>query len=445
MIKILFITKPFNIEPLGLMYLSAAVNDFAEVKLITTSDNIIDNVSKFSPDIIGYSIITGDQQLYNEWNLKLKNNFKFHSIAGGPHPTFFPEMLQQTSFDAICLGEGEQAFREYVSDPNNPNIANICTKQNKNFVRPLIADLDTINYPDRKFIYHQESLSNNPIKHFITSRGCPYNCTYCFNKSFSDLYSGLGKRVRWRTVDNVIAEIEDVINLYPTKMVYFQDDTFVLRMDWLKQFNLKYKQKIGLPFHCHVRVDFVTDELINVLKDAGCYSVHIAAESGNETVRTKILNRKMTNEQIINAVHKLEESNIRVMLQNMLGLPFTTIDDDLQTLQLNIEAQPTYAWASIFQPYPKTELGEKCIESGLCTEDFSEIGSNFFKTSVLNLPHKNQIINLQRLFAMVVKQPDTYHSGKLQKMLNEPGDSFSDIYASVRKNSDEELYGFILI
>jgi hypothetical protein len=241
----------------------------------------------------------------------------------------------------------------------------------------------------------------------------------------------------------VLDEIDNVIKSYPTKMVYFQDDTFVLRKEWIKQFSSKY-QRIGLPFHCHVRVDFITDELISMLKNAGCYSVHIAAESGNEAVRTKILNRKMTNTQIISAVQRLEKANIKVMLQNMLGLPFTTIEDDIQTLELNIEAQPTYAWASIFQPYPKTELGEKCIDSEVYTGNFSEIGNNFFKDSVLNLPHKNQVVNLQRLFALAVKQPEIYHSGELLKMLDESGDNFAEIYATVRKDADTSLYGFTL-
>ena len=281
----------------------------------------------------------------------------------------------------------------------------------------------------------------------MASRGCPYNCTYCFNAAYSDLYSGQ-KRVRWRSVGNLIEEIRQVVTMSPTQFVYLQDDTFILNKKWLKEFADKYKREVGLPFHCHTRANLVNDEVVRLLSHAGCYSVHVAAEAGSERVRREVLNRHMSDEQIIGAVEKLKAANIRVMLQNMIGLPFTTLEDDLKTLELNIRCAPDYSWCSIFQPYPRTALGERCVKEGVYTGDFSDIGSSFFDTSPLNIPHKNEVANLQKLFAIAVENPDLYHNGVLLQWIRMPyeetREQFTLAYKEFRKEADRRLYGFSL-
>lgn len=435
--KFLFITKPFKIEPLGIMYLSSSLRKGGhDVQLALTSENLEKKVMDYKPSFIGYSIMTGDQDFYDEINKKLKQKFDFFSIAGGPHPTFFPEMFEQSSFDSLCIGEGEETIKEIINKPEKRIYG----------VRKLIENIDEIPFPDRKIVEKYPGIG--PIKHFIASRGCPYNCTYCFNQAYSKLYKGLGKRVRFRSVDNLLDEVEEVVNDSPTKFVYFQDDTFILDKEWVKEFSKKYKERIDMPFHCHTRANLVTEEIVKDLKDAGCYSVHVAAESGNEEIRRKVLNRNMTNEQILNAMNLFKEYDIKTMLQNILGLPFSTLKNDLETLELNIKCKPDYAWASIFQPYPKTELGERCVEGLLYTGDFSDLNNNFFDYSALNIPHKNEVAILQKMFAITVKNPDLYHSGVLEKMMKMSYDKnkeyLMDMYKQFRNRADKILYGFDL-
>jgi radical SAM superfamily enzyme YgiQ (UPF0313 family) len=448
--KFLFINKPFFIEPLGIMYLSSTIKkEGHETDLITSDENLEKKVQEYNPDFVGYSIMTGDQDFYDSINKKLKSKFDFLSIAGGPHPTFFPEALKKSSFDAICRGEGEEAIKQFLENPNSLKIPNFWIKRNEkiiqNPIQKLTEDLDKISFPDRDLVFKYEDILEGPIKHFIASRGCPYDCTYCFNKSFSELYLGKGKRVRFRSVDNLLEEVEQVINLSPTKVTYFQDDTFILKSDWVKEFSEKYKQRINLPFHCHTRANLVTEEIVEDLSSAGCYSVHIAAESGNEEIRTNILNRRMSDEQIYSAVGLFKKQGIKTMLQNILGLPFTTLENDIETLELNIKCQPDYAWASIFQPYPKTELGERCVKENIYTGDFSDIGNNFFDQSPLNIENKNEILNLQKLFAVTVKNPQLYSSGILNKLIELPYETtkekFTELYKDFRKQADRILYG----
>lgn len=448
--RFLFINKPFVIEPLGIMYVASVIKKAGhEAELVLTSENLEEKVQKYQPNFVCYSIMTGDQDFYDSVNKKLKQKHKFFSIAGGPHPTFFPEMLASSSFDAICLGEGENALDEFLKNPSSKNIPNFWFKSSegiiKNPVQSLIEDLDEIPSPDREVVFKYKGIREGPIKHFIASRGCPYNCSYCFNEAYSELYGEKGKRVRFRSVDALIREIEDVISISPTKFIYFQDDIFILKRNWIEEFAEKYKQRISLPFHCHTRANLVTEEIAKTLEYAGCYSAHIAAESGNEKIRREILNRNMSNEQIYNAVSLLKKYNIKIMLQNILGLPFTSLKNDFETLELNIKCQPDYAWASIFQPYPRTELGDRCVREGVYTGDFFDIDSNFFDKSILNIKNKNEIANLQKLFAITVKYPQLYYSGLLNKLIELPYRStkerFTELYKEFRKKADKILYG----
>ena len=451
--KVLFITKPFFIEPLGIMHLSSVVKTAGhKTDLITTSEDVELKVKEFKPHFIFYSIMTGDHGLFDEINRKLRKEHKFFSIAGGPHATFFPEMLKNSSFDAVCIGEGERAIEEFLKDTESLNAPNFWFKVSsgiiKNPVKDLIENLDDIPFPDRAIVFKYPEIRDGPIKHFIASRGCPYNCSYCFNESYAGIYKGKGSRVRFRSVDNLLKEVKEVVESSPTMFVYFQDDTFILKPEWIKEFAMKYPSEVGMPFHCHTRANLVTEEIVKDLKTAGCYSVHIAAESGNDDVRREVLNRNMSNEQIFNAVELFKKYDIKVMLQNIIGLPFTTLKNDFETLELNIKCQPDYPWVSIFQPYPKTALGQRCVDEGVYHGDFSDMGSNFFDGSVIDIENKNEIVNLQKLFAIAVKNPDLYYSGVLQKLIELPCEvtrkKFEEIYKSYRKKADEVLYGFEL-
>ncbi len=447
--KFLFINKPFVLEPLGIMYISSSIKETGhEVDLVLTSEDLEKKVQEYVPDYVGYSIMTGDQNFYDGINKELKKKFNFFSVAGGSHPTFFPEMLSASSLDAICIGEGEKVIQQLLENPNSTTIPNFWFKKEggiiKNSVEPLINDLDEIIFPDREIVFKYPKINKGPIKHFITSRGCPYNCSFCFNESYSELYEGKGKRVRFRSVDNLLDEIEQVISSSPTKVVCLQDDTFILKQDWIKEFSVKYKERINLPFYCHVRPNLVREEIVRDLKYAGCYGVNIGIESGNDEVKKNILNRNISNEQIYNAVTLLKQSGIKVMAHNILGLPFTSLKNDLETLELNIRCQPDYAWAAIFQPYPKTKLGERCVEEGIYKGDFSDI-NNFFDTSRLDINNKNEIANLQKLFAIAVKHHELYSSGELQRLIEVPYEEskerYMKLYKSFRKKADKKLYG----
>jgi radical SAM superfamily enzyme YgiQ (UPF0313 family) len=446
-------------EPLGLMYLSsAAKKEGHETKLAFSNQNLEMIVAEYRPQVIGYSLMTGDQNTYLKINRDLKRKFNFLSIFGGPHPTFFPEMINEDSVDVLCRGEGEKAFARFLNNLERKEdilgIPNLHIKRNGQIIANELGDfgeIDSFSFPDRNLLSDFPAIHNGPIKHFIASRGCPFNCSYCFNEQYAGLYSGKGSRVRFRNPDSVVQEIKDVMKNPAAKFVYFQDDTFTLNKSWLKTFSDRYRQEIAKPFHCHVRANTLDSERADYLKQAGCYSVHIAAETANDRIRNEILSRNMSREQILNASQILSSRGIRFMMQNIIGLPTGTIEDDIATLELNIESRPDYAWVSIFQPYPGTRLGEYCREKGLYKGDFNDIESNFFDSSKLDFSdrYKNQLSNLQKLFAIFVEYPELHKLGLSRAMINAERSEeltilYQRAYKEFRNKADERLYGFKL-
>ncbi len=251
--------------------------------------------------------------------------------------------------------------------------------------------------PDRGIIYDSyPEHRDNPIRHFMLSRGCPYNCSYCFNSTWNKMFPDLA-RVRTRNAKDVVKEI---VTVNP-EFVYFQDSCFAPNIAWMREFSKVYRSWANVPYHCHLRPNMVNEERVLLLHDSNCVSVKCALETGSDRLR-KLINRgHMNNEDAYVAARWLKKWDIKLILQNILGLPTATIEDDLFTLEVNIRCRPAYAWCSIFQPYPATELANLCVEKGWYKGDFSEIGDNFFDQSVLDISeeHKEQVACLQRIFA----------------------------------------------
>lgn len=416
--RVLLVTQQIDYEPHGLMHLSSALKAAGhEVALaVDALEDPMRVAKEFQPGIIGYSVITGSHRYYYQLNSRLKGEVDFFSAFGGPHPTFFPEMIEEEGVDGICIGEGEGAIVDLANaldegrlDPSIPNWwFKVKGKVIKNPVRPLVDDLDRLGLPDRDLIYLKDPIyRHSKIKHFISGRGCPYNCTYCFNHAFSKIYKGKGKRFRQRSVDNVIEELRQVKEAYPLEFIIFVDDTFVLSQGWLEEFAEEYPQKIDLPFWCNTRANLVTEEQVRLLKKAGAFCVGMGIEAGNDHIRNELLKRNMSREQILSACRLLHEGGLNFTTHIMLALPTSNLEDDFETLQLNIECRPVYAHSYLFQPYPKTELGEFTRKEGWMAGTLDDISDIAWDRSILKFPEeeKRQMENLQRFFAIAVEWP----------------------------------------
>ncbi len=423
--RILFIYKDVNLNgPFGILSLSAVLRaEGHETGLaLVERRGFIARVRDFKPDILAYSVTTGFHGYYLDVNRRLKadlarNGRQVLTLVGGPHATFFPEMLETDGVDVICRGEGEGAIVDLANalgrGGDYSRILNLWVKNGgiiiKNDLRPLIADLDRLPFPDHDLLFSQDRfIRDSPMKIFFPNRGCPYLCTYCFNHKYNELYRGRGEIIRYRSVDNVLAEIKDVRSKWPLKFIFFLSDNFILDREWVSEFAERYRAEIGLPFTCNIRANLVDERVASDLKKAGCLSVIFGVESGDERLRNDILKRQMSDEIILRAGSLLRASGIRLYTQNMLALPGEGFRQALSTLDLNQQLRPSYAWASIFTPYPSSELTEYAIQNGYFDGNLNRVNYTFHGHSVMNFSNRRErrmFTNLHRLFGIMVEWP----------------------------------------
>lgn len=418
MAKVLFLSKRISVvEPLGILYLSASLKkDGHDVLLAdTTKVDIKKTIEKYEPHIIGYSSLTGAHVYYIELDKQIKSWFPgIFTIMGGSHPTFWPKQtLIRSTINAICVGEGDNVLPDLLAGVDVPLGIGVrhWDAPGYKYKGPgrLSLTPDEYPFPDRELLYAHEKYRNNYMFNVMTSRGCVGKCRYCFNHAFyNKVYNMKCQTVRFRSPENVLEEIIQVRSFYPNKtFLFFQDDCFTLKPSrFYKIMKLYTKEfKRTLPFHCQVRPDMINEEMIIALKQGGCKSVTMAFESGNEQYRKEKLGRGMTNKQMIEAAELLHKYDIRFRIENMVGLPFETLDNALETLDLNIKAKPCIGWSSLFSPYPGTDLGDDAQKAGLWDGNYDSIDEGFFGRSVLKMKDKNKFVRLQKIFSIIVSYP----------------------------------------
>lgn len=388
------------------------------VDLILETDvgRIVKYIAAKRPDTIAFSTVTGQHKEVLKIADVLKRHFKtIPIIVGGPHPTFFPDIIELEPIDIVCRGEGEGAMADLLERIDQgsgiENIPNLWVKKGKkiirNDVRPLIEDLDSLPFPDRSIYEKYDYFNSHPVRRFMSGRGCPYACNFCFNHTLRRLYSGKGTFVRMRSRHNVLEEIKQVAQKYPAmQRVKFEDDTFTLNKRWVIDFLGDYKAHVGMPFACYSRADRVDNELARALKKAGCDRLDFGLETGSEKLRNEVLNKKLTDEQIIEASEILRANGVPFGTGNMFGLPGETFQDALETLKLNIKIKPADVWGAVFQPYPGTECGIYAVENGYCKNlDVDQIRSDYQTDSLLVQEDIGKIVNLHKFFYLLVMFP----------------------------------------
>lgn len=416
--KVLFIQNLW-FECLGVMYLSSSLKAHGhdcDVIIGSNTDELIEATGSRTPDIIAFSVMTGMHIWATKLAAELKKQYSCPIVFGGPHPTFFPEIILENGVDIVCRGEGEGALLDLVeaisAKRNIRDIANLwikteCGEIVRNELRHLEQNLDQLPYPDHNLYAPYSGLCDNRVLLLTASRGCPYNCTFCFNHQLAELYRGKGCFVRHRTPGSVIDEIARYIDERHITRVYFVDDTFTLNHAWLEEFLPLYGARFhGLSFHCLIRINQINDKIVALLRNNGCESVFFGVESGDEEIRNTVLGKAITDDDIRRGAVLLKKHGITFRTYNIVGFPGETFDQALKTVKLNIEIGTDYPWCSIFMPYPGTRLAEYASERGYLGDlTVDSIENSFHRTSLLNNPDRVRLINLHKFFQTVVLVP----------------------------------------
>ena len=422
MARLLFLQN-LQYEFLGPMYIAAAAKRRGHSCRLALGNSIEDfepAIQSFKPDLLGFSIMTGSHRWALNIARKAKQRFQLPNIFGGAHPTFFPQFLNEHGVDMIVKGEGEEATCEvldaFSENKNVEFIKNLGFKRNDtahlNDLRNLPPDLDVYPFPDRDLYLELEGKMDRSIQNVLTSRGCPFHCSFCFEDAMRDMYKGKGKYVRLRQISKVIEECAELKERTNPRMIYFADDLFGMDKKWLYEFMVAFRKEVGLKFICLVRADIVASDPLYARKlaEGGCENVFFGIESGNENLRNKVLVKKTTDQEIYDAARLLHDVGIKFRTYNIMGLPGETLADAYKTVQLNIKIKTDFPWCSIFSPIPGVALTDHAIAQGYLSPDFngSDINQSFFLDNTLKLENKREIENLQKFFQTAVQFPRTF-------------------------------------
>ncbi len=358
-------------------------------------EEFIQEVLKRKPDIIGFSSGTHQWPFTLRYARALKDSEpSLPLVIGGVHASLASEdVMAEGIFDILCRGEGEYPVRDLLDaleqDKEFRQIQNLWIKDKdkviRNTLRPWIHPLDELPLPDRTIWDNDLILSENDHEvALMASRGCPYACTYCSNSALRSLVPGSKRHVRIKSPEYMMEEIADLCRQLEVRSLFFEDEIFTLKRRWVERFCELYKERFEIPFIIYLRQEQVDRDELQILKDAGCIAIKLGVETGNEEHRRRVLNRKMSNQQIIDFVSMAHGVGLQTWVFNMVGIPGDTPEIIEQGMELNRILKANHVQVTVFYPYPGTPLYELCKREGYLTN--RESSSVFNDYSVLNLP-----------------------------------------------------------
>ncbi|MDD2850945.1 MAG: radical SAM protein [Desulfuromonadaceae bacterium] len=386
-------------------------------------DDLLATVDLTKPDVIAYSATVLGYDEMVRLNGEARKKHTFTAIMGGAHSTFSSETFPQSGMDAFCIGEGDYAFRDFLVKVANgesfDDVANLVTRNKKNPVRPLIANLDELPMPDRDLTLANSYLRDTPKKTFFATRGCPFECSYCCNNYYHRMYKGKGAFVRRFSVDRLIREIEYVGAHYRMDFVKFGDDLFAAKADdWMVEFAEQYSQRIRRPFNCYLRLDTVDDSLLKLLQKSGCYSVSVSIDSTSQHVRENVLKRRFKQVDIKDQLKKIRSYGIGVWANFMTAVPESTIENELDTIRLSKEAGLLFPAYSTTVPMKGTELYDYCVtHKYIDPENHNYDMSGCYERSTLKCfseKEKNIRYNVFLMGGIISKLPSPLHELAIQ-------------------------------
>jgi len=218
---------------------------------------------------------------------------------------------------------------------------------------------------------------------------------------------------------------------FPIELIYFVTDCFTANEKWVLEFCEKYGRELRIPFTASTRPETTSQAGCEALKEAGCVCVMMGIESGNQDIRLNLLNRKMKNERILEAADTIHKAGLNLFTFNMMAFPGETLEQAMDTMRLNIKTKTDYTWVSLFQPYPKTKLGEYAVEKGYFDGDYNKLPESWYRESALKNPQKKELIRLRPLVALGVEFPRL--SWMIKYLIKLPLDGFYSLIWKIHK------------
>jgi radical SAM superfamily enzyme YgiQ (UPF0313 family) len=353
---------------------------------------ILEFIGEKKPNLIGMTLMTLSFFRAKRLTQAIKQEFPAVPVLwGGVHPTFNPEESLRYA-DYVCIGEGEDAVLDLVraleKGEVRTDIPNIWMKKDgeiiKNEVRLLIENPDDYPFPQTKWshtycldrgqikpltpkLYRKYTRYDGTMYDVITSRGCPFACSYCCNSFYRRLYTNKGRYVRHRSVDNVIEELKYVRREFPfVKIINIQDDSFgTASEEHLEEFADKYSSEIGLPFRCRLTATKISEAKIRSLVRANVMSVIIGIQA-NDRINKAIFNRNIPFESTLKLARLVKKYNLVGEYQLIGRNPYETEEDMVEICKMLVLLPKPYR-LQIFALglFLNTDLRKKAVADGI--------------------------------------------------------------------------------
>ncbi|MHC4739103.1 MAG: B12-binding domain-containing radical SAM protein [Planctomycetota bacterium] len=407
--------------PLGLLYIASVLRDagheigfFDEGAKSKTGLSLLDYTAKFKPDACGIAAYTTNiSETFKKISLIKKQIHECIMIIGGPHATVLPERTldECEDIDYLVCGEGENTTKELLDTlQNNGDVLSVDglylranDKIQKTPPRELIKDLDSIPFPMYELIdnfqYVFDSLKvGEKLATLMTSRGCPYDCTFCAAKA---VWRGSFRR---RSPENVVQEIKLLVDRYGYNELYFMDDLFAVNKRWLDNFYiLKQENSINVPWKCLGRVDLLAYEDYEEMADSGCYLIQFGVESGDNEILEDI-NKKITTLQITEAFSQARLAGLNTYAFFIIGHRLDTYETILKTIYFAKKLCPDFLSFFCLVPFPGTKLYD--LIPGESKYDWSRLmysdwGRNLPPIQISSVDSKDLLAFEQQAYAKV--------------------------------------------
>ncbi|MBN2890729.1 MAG: radical SAM protein [Bacteroidales bacterium] len=370
--------------PLGLMYMATMLkNNGYDVKILDCVpmniryDKIKSIVADFQPFAVGISTFTMSMiDVLNTAKVVKDISSNIHVILGGHHTLLYPKQsVKYSNVDYILIGEADYTFPQLLnalendfSDEEILKIQGVGFYRNGvekiNYSRAIVENLDDLPFPDRSMlpmeIYQSIVGRNKMVATVMSSRGCPFKCTYCYTPS---------KKYRSRSTENIMQEVRYLISL-GYKEIFFFDDLFALKPEKVIEFaKALVVENIKIDWSFRGRINAVTEEMIYEVKKAGIHRIQFGIESGVDKTLKRV-KKGITTEQIINVIKWCKKAKITTIGNFMIGLPDETEADINETLKFSRKIGLNYSQYSILVPYPFTEIYTEAMQKGLFSKDY---------------------------------------------------------------------------
>jgi anaerobic magnesium-protoporphyrin IX monomethyl ester cyclase len=341
-------------------------------------------LAKIQPSIVGLSTVSATFPYAERCSREIRQLAPSAKIVlGGTHATLNPEEATAGAFDVICIGEGEYPLAELADaiskETKIPPIANLWIRRDnglwdKTPPRDFMQDLDVL--PMANLDAWQEFMVENWLDVqdqyvVLLGRGCPFLCSFCCNHVLRKVTSG--KYVRFRSPNNILAEVASIKNRYPDiERLYFEVETIGADEQWLanlcsllREFNNSVKRPLLYRANMRIQPGQNWDKIFSLMREANFDRLNMGVESGSERIRKEVMHRHYLNQDVIKAAAAARRHGLRIRFNNIVGLPGETYADHLDTVRLNQMCRPDEYNCVIFEPYFGTELYKVCKNMGI--------------------------------------------------------------------------------